>query len=43
MIPVGKVFVVLIWLFWMMVVDNTAIGQDNNSMSIMDHSKMTLA
>ena len=43
MIPVGKVFVVLIWLFWMMVVDNTAIGQDNKSMQIMDHSKMTLS
>jgi len=43
MIPVGKAIVCLIWLFWIIVIDNTAVGQDNNSMSIMDHSKMTLA
>ena len=43
MIPAGKAIVCLIWLFWIMVIDNTAIGQDNNSMSIMDHSKMTLS
>ena len=43
MIPVGKAIVCLIWLFWIIVIDNTVVGQDNNSMSIMDHSKMTLS
>ena len=43
MIPVGKAIVCLIWLFWIIVIDNTAVGKDNNSMSIMDHSKMTLS
>ena len=43
MIPVGKAIVCLIWLFWIIVIDNTVVGQDNKSMSIMDHSKMTLA
>ena len=31
MIAVGKAIVCLIWLFWIMVIDNTAIGQDNRS------------
>ena len=43
MIPVGKAIVCLIWLFWIIVIDNTVVGKDNNSMSIMDHSKMTLS
>ena len=51
MIPVGKAIVCLIWLFWIMVIDNTAIGQDNRSVKelqalmrhpMMDHSSMTL-
>ena len=43
MIPVGKVVVILIWFFWLSVIDNSAIGQDKNPMQIMDHSKMTLS
>jgi hypothetical protein len=43
MILVGKAIVCLVWIFWIMVIDNTAIGRDNNSLSIMDHSKMTLS
>ena len=42
MIPVGKVVVILIWFFWLSVIDNSAIGQDKKPMQIMDHSKMTL-
>ena len=42
MIPVGKVVVILIWFFWLSVIDNSAIGQDKKPMQIMKHSKMTL-
>ena len=31
------------WIFWMMIVDDSAIGKDNMSMPMMDHSKMTLS
>ena len=35
MIPVGKVVVILIWFFWLSVIDNSAIGQDKKPMQIM--------
>jgi len=34
MILVGKAIVCLVWIFWIMVIDNTAIGQDNNSITL---------
>jgi general L-amino acid transport system substrate-binding protein len=34
MIFVGKVFACVIWVFWMMIVDNSAMGQDNTSISL---------
>jgi len=39
----GKTIACLAWIFWMMIVDNSAIGKDNGSMPMMDHSKMTLS
>ena len=41
MIMMGKVVISLVWAFWMMAM-STVEGQDNKSMSMMDHSKMTL-
>ena len=43
MIFASKAFVCLAWIFWVMIVDNSAIGKDNTSMPMMDHSKMTLS
>ena len=44
MIFMGKILVSLAWVFWLLIVDNTAIGADNKSAHpMMDHSKMTLA
>ena len=52
MIFIGKAFIWMMWLFWIMAIDNTAIGQDNRSVEelqglmkhpMMDHSNMTLA
>ena len=43
MIFFGKTIACLAWIFWIMIVDNSAIGKDNKSMSMMDHSKMTLS
>ena len=43
MIFASKAFVCLAWIFWIMIVDNSAIGKDNTSMPMMDHSKMTLS
>ena len=37
---IGKIVVSLIWAFWMMAM-STVEGQDNKSMPMMDHSKMT--
>ena len=34
MIFVGKVFACVIWVFWMMIVDNSAMGQDNISINL---------
>jgi len=34
MIFVGKVFACVIWVFWMMIVDNSAMGQNNTSISL---------
>jgi general L-amino acid transport system substrate-binding protein len=34
MIFMGKVLVSLAWLFWLLIVDNSAIGQDNNSINL---------
>ena len=39
----GKTIACLAWIFWMMIVDNSAIGKDNMTMPMMDHSKMTLS
>ncbi len=38
-----KTIACLAWIFWIMIVDNSAIGGDNGTMSMMDHSKMTLS
>jgi len=43
MIFASKAFICLAWIFWIMIVDNAVIGSDNKSMSMMDHSKMTLS
>ena len=43
MIFFGKTIACLAWIFWIMIVDNSAIGKDNKSMPMMDHSKMTLS
>ena len=43
MIFMGKVIASLIWIFWIMVIDNSVIGSDNGTMPMMDHSKMTLS
>ena len=43
MIFASKAFVCLAWIFWIMIIDNSAIGKDNTSMPMMDHSKMTLS
>jgi len=43
MIFFGKTIACLAWIFWIMIIDNFAIGKDNKSMSMMDHSKMTLS
>jgi hypothetical protein len=34
MIFAGKAIACLVWLFWMMIVDNSIMGQDNNSISL---------
>ena len=34
MIFAGKVIACLVWVFWMMIVDNSAMGQDNISISL---------
>jgi len=31
MILVGKAIICLVWIFWIVIVDNSVIGQDNNS------------
>ena len=43
MIFASRAFVCLAWIFWIMIIDNSAIGKDYTSMSVMDHSKMTLS
>jgi general L-amino acid transport system substrate-binding protein len=43
MIFMRKTIACLAWIFWIMIVDNSAIGGDNGTMSMMDHSKMTLS
>ena len=34
MILVGKTIVCLIWIFWIMVIDNPVMGQDNTSITL---------
>jgi general L-amino acid transport system substrate-binding protein len=43
MIFAGKAIACLVWIFWIIVIDNIAIGQDNTSIQMMDHSSMTLS
>ena len=43
MIFATKAIVCLVWIFWVMVMDNSAIGSDNGTMQMMDHSKMSLS
>ena len=43
MIFAGKAFVWMVWLFWIIAIDNTVASQDNKSMHpMMDHTEMTL-
>ena len=42
MIFAGKLIVCLVWVFWMMVVDNYAMGKEKSTHPMMDHSSMTL-
>ena len=43
MIFASRAFVCLAWIFWLMIIDNSAIGSDNGTTPMMDHSKMTLS
>ena len=38
MIFMGKAFACLVWLFWIMVVDNTAIGQEDNTTITLEYN-----
>jgi len=40
--PAGKLIVCLVWVFWMMIVDNSAMGEGKSAHPMMDHSGMTL-
>ena len=42
MIPAGKLIVCLVWVFWMMVIDNSVMGKGKPAHPMMDHSGMTL-
>ena len=42
MTPAGKLIVCLVWIFWMMVIDNSAMGKEKSAHPMMDHSGMTL-
>jgi general L-amino acid transport system substrate-binding protein len=42
MILAGKLIVCLVWVFWMMVIDNSAMGKSRSAHPMMDHSSMTL-
>ena len=42
MILAGKLIVCLVWVFWIMVIDNSAMGKSKSAHPMMDHSSMTL-
>ena len=42
MIFVGKTIVCFIWIFWLLIVDNSVMGKGKAAHPMMDHSKMTL-
>ena len=42
MILAGKLFACLVWVFWMMIVDNSVMGKGKTAHPMMDHSSMTL-
>ena len=42
MILAGKFIACLVWIFWMLVIDNSAMGKSKSAHPMMDHSSMTL-
>jgi len=42
MILVGKFIACLVWVFWIMIIDNSAMGKEKSAHPMMDHSGMTL-
>jgi len=42
MILAGKLIACLVWIFWMMIIDNSVMGKSKTAHPMMDHSGMTL-